>query len=366
MAKKHSRILGLLALSPLVAGLAACGGDTSSSVTTDDAAGITVAASVYPLEEIVARVGGDKVTVLNLTPAGGAAHDVELSARTLDELSGAAAIFYLGDDFQPAVEDAVAGLGTAVVAVDLLDSVELLEAGEHTDHGHGAEGGKDDHSGDSHSGDDHSGDGHSGEDHGTDTTVVDPTDTTTGADDGAEHAHGTHDPHVWTDPANMAAMARTVAETLADLAPEHADEFAANAATYAREMDSLGADFDAAFETCESTTVVTSHEAFAYLLTRLGLESVTIAGINPDDQPSAQELSEIAEKARDAGVSTIFVDATISERLGRTIADEIGADVAALDPIESVSAADREAGATYETIQRANLTTLATGLGCSQ
>jgi zinc transport system substrate-binding protein len=151
-----------------------------------------------------------------------------------------------------------------------------------------------------------------------------------------EHAHGEHDPHVWTDPANMALMARQVAQTLTTIDPDHASEYSANADAFAVEMERLGADFDAAFADCAADTVVTSHEAFAYLFARLGLASVTVAGINPDDQPSAKELAAIADIARDSGVTTISLDATASERLGQTIADEIGAEVAILDPVETV------------------------------
>jgi zinc transport system substrate-binding protein len=304
-----------------VAVLAACGSD-ADNVGPNGQAPLRVAAALYPIEEIVARVGGDRVEVIGLTPPGGDSHDVELSAKTLDDLADADFVFYLGDDFQPSVEDAVAGLGDDVITVDLLGSVDLL-ALEAAD-----------------------------DEHGMDE-----------ADD--EHSDGEHDPHVWTDPANMIMMARKVQQTLVALDLEHAAMYQSNTDTYVAELVALGSDMDAALSDCAVDTVVTSHEAFAYLLSRVGLEWITIAGVNPDDQPSAKELAGIAEAARRVGATTIFVDATVSDRLGRTIAAEIGADVASLDPIETMSRADVEAGLTYETIQRRNIATLANGLGCS-
>lgn len=319
------------ALAMVVAGsvLGACG----PGARNGDDPGPTVlqvAAALYPLEEIVAKVGGDRVNLIPLTPPGGDSHDVELSAKTLDELADADAVFFLGEEFQPSVESAVAGLEDTVVTVDLLEAVTLIEAGD-TDP-------KEPHGDDEHSEE---------ETHGND-----------------EHAHGEHDPHVWTDPANMVLMARQVAQTLTQIDPDHASEYSANADAFVAEMEALGADFDAALSNCATNTVVTSHQAFAYLFARLGLQSVTVAGLNPDDQPSAKELADIAETARTAGVTTVFVDATISERLGRTIADEIGAEVASVDPVETLTRADRAAGETYESVQRRNMAVLAEGLDC--
>jgi zinc transport system substrate-binding protein len=308
----------------LLGSLAACGSGTEESDTPADfgPSRLRVAAALYPIEEIVARVGGDRVEVIGLTPPGGDSHDVELSAKTLDDLADADFVFYLGEDFQPSVEDAVAGLGDDVVTVDLLGSVELLEL-----------------------------------------EAADDDDDTDEADD--EHFHGEHDPHVWTDPANMIMMARKVQQTLVALDLEHAALYQSNTDTYVGELVALGWDIDETLSACAVDTVITSHEAFAYLLSRVGLEWITIAGINPDDQPSAKELAGIADVARSVGADTVFVDATASDRLGRTIADEIGAEVASLDPIETVSRADLDAGATYETIQRRNIAALAAGLGCS-
>jgi len=334
MSHNTRKILGL-ATAVLMAGsvLGACGAGTSDG---DDPRPevLQVAAALYPVEEIVSRVGGDRIDVLALTPPGGDSHDVELSAKTLDELARADAVFFLGEDFQPSVESAVAGLDGSVVTVDLLEAVTLIEAKEDESHG------DEEHA--------HGDEEHSDKDaHGDE-----------------EHAHGEHDPHVWTDPANMALMARQVAQTLTTIDPDHASEYSANADAFAAEMERLGADFDAAFADCAADTVVTSHEAFAYLFARLGLASVTVAGINPDDQPSAKELAAIADIARDSGVTTIYLDATASERLGQTIADEIGAEVAILDPVETVTRADLDGGETYESIQRRNMDTLRRGLGC--
>src|SRR5690606_41385015 len=61
--------------------LAGCGSSGSSS--TD---GPTVLASFYPLAFVAERVGGDDVTVENLTQPGAESHDLELTARQVGQV----------------------------------------------------------------------------------------------------------------------------------------------------------------------------------------------------------------------------------------------------------------------------------------
>ena len=51
-------------------------------------------------------MGGQRVEVTNLTPAGAEPHDLELTPDQIDEVLDAKAVFELGRGFQPAVEDA--------------------------------------------------------------------------------------------------------------------------------------------------------------------------------------------------------------------------------------------------------------------
>lgn len=93
----------LVAIAAMAAALlTACGGDEPSSDGR-----LTVVASFYPIAYAAERVGGDAVTVRNLTPAGVEPHDLELTADDVDVLDGADAVFYVGGDFQPAIERVV-------------------------------------------------------------------------------------------------------------------------------------------------------------------------------------------------------------------------------------------------------------------
>ncbi len=66
----------------------------------------SVVASFYPLAYVAERVGGTRVAVTDLTPAGVEPHDLELSTKQVDQLLDADLVIDLGHGFQPAVERA--------------------------------------------------------------------------------------------------------------------------------------------------------------------------------------------------------------------------------------------------------------------
>jgi zinc transport system substrate-binding protein len=325
--KISHRAISLLSLSALV--LAACSSDTSSS-DSNTAAGdvLTIATAFYPLTEIVDTVtDGMSVNIVSLTPPGVGAHDHELTARQLDDLTSVDAVFYLGGGLQPSVEKAVAQLDSTTVVIDLMKHAQTIDAVKEDDH--------DDH-------DDHKDD-----------------------DDHDDHGHGDTDPHVWLDPANMVSMTQAVVRALSTLSPDSTTTLDANAATYIAELEQLGTAIDSAFANCASRALVTSHDAFGYFAARAKLDTVPIAGVDPANEPSAKELEAIAKVARDAKATTVFFEAQLPEGLAKTVASSIGAQVDVVDPIETISSADLSAGKNYIAIQRENIESIAQGLRCS-
>jgi zinc transport system substrate-binding protein len=105
------------------------GGDDDKGTAASGNEARSVVAAFYPLAFLAEQIGGTTADVRNLTPAGAEPHDVELSARDVETVRSADFVFYLGSDFQPAVEDAVDGADGE--AVDLLSGLDLRKgAGE--------------------------------------------------------------------------------------------------------------------------------------------------------------------------------------------------------------------------------------------
>ena len=81
----------------------------------------TIVASVYPLAFVAERIAGTSWEVVDLTPPGTEAHDLELTLEDRAALEAATAVLYLGDiGFQPQLEDAIVNPESEVAGAAIL------------------------------------------------------------------------------------------------------------------------------------------------------------------------------------------------------------------------------------------------------
>jgi zinc transport system substrate-binding protein len=297
----------LLAALLIFAVAAGCGARPTS---TDGK--LNVVTAFYPLQFLSERIGGDAVRVTNLTKPGAEPHDVELNPRQVADVADAGLAVYLRG-FQPAVDTAVAQEARGR-SFDVSSAVPLLPL---------------------------SGDGRSG--------------------DGHEHADGNMDPHVWLDPVRFSTIAGQLGEKLAAKDPAHAADYRSRARDLQDQLQTLNLAYAGSLATCTRRELVTSHSAFNYLATRYGLTQVGITGISPEAEPSPQRLASVAQQARTTGTTTIFFETLVSPKVAETIAREVGAGTAVLDPLEGLT----DTKSDYFTVMRANLAALTTALGCT-
>jgi zinc transport system substrate-binding protein len=168
------------------------------------------------------------------------------------------------------------------------------------------------------------------------------------------------DPHLWLDPVQYAAVVERVADALADADPEGADAYRANAARYIAELEQLDRDFEAGLASCERREIVTAHAAFGWLAARYDLEQEPIAGVEPDREPDARRLGELADLVERDGVTTVFTETLVAPDVAEALAREAGVDTAVLDPIEGIA----DDGADYLSVMRDNLAALRGALDC--
>jgi zinc transport system substrate-binding protein len=301
---------GAAALLALVV-TTACGSDAPSA--GDD--GIDVVAGFYPLQFVTERVGGDGVRVRALAKPGAEPHDLELNPGQVGQIADAELVVYL-KSFQPAVDEAVEQ-NAADRAFDVAQVQPLLDA---------TAGGYE----------------HEGEDH----------------DDEA----GGKDPHLWLDPTRLSAIADKLAERLGQADPDRAVQYAARAKALRTDLEALDKEFTTGLKTCQRREIVTSHTAFGYLAERYQLKQIGISGLTPEDEPAPQRLAAVAAEAREHAATTIFFETLVSPKVAETIAREVGATTAVLDPIEGQPDGH---GSDYFSVMRSNLAALRTALSCS-
>jgi zinc transport system substrate-binding protein len=293
--RRYRALFGLVSLV-LLAG--ACS-------TSEAGAARTAVASFYPLAFAAERVGGPGWEVIDLTPPGAEAHDVELSIESRAAIEDADVVLYLGDlGFQPQVEGSIGQAGGEVVAV--ADGLELMEAR---------------------------------------------------ADDQEEAAL---DPHIWLDPAAFAEIVDRVAEGFAASHPGSADQYRSRAADLRAELAELDARYGASLQGCRHDTIVVSHEAFGYLAARYGIEQAGLAGIEPEGEATAGRLGEAGDLLAEGRAGAVFYEAGgEAQRVAETVANDAGVPAIPLSTLES-----EPSDGDYLSVMESNLESLRRGLGC--
>jgi zinc transport system substrate-binding protein len=294
-------ILSLILVS-LVA-LSACERDAGSADRAGEHVGAV--ASFYPLAFVAERVGGDRVTVTNLTPPGVEPHDLELTPDDLEAVGTADVVLTVGGGFQPSVEEAVQSEASGIT-IDALAGVPALP---------GLEGGG--------------------------------------------------DPHVWLDPALVASLSDRLAAAFAEVDPAGGAGFTDRAEALRIELESLDREFRDGLASCRSRVLITNHAAFGYLAAAYDLEQRAISGLSPEAEPDPGRIAELAAEAERDGVTTIFTEELVSAEVAETLAAEAGLSVAVLSPLEGLTEEGAAAGEDYLSVMRDNLEVMRDGLGCT-
>ena len=262
--------------------------------------GVRVVAALYPLAWLAQRVGGAWVHVEDLTPPGSEAHDATLSAAQRADLQAAEVVLVVGiDGFQPDVAGAAAQATGAVV--DVTAGLDLLDVG------------------------------------------------------------ASLDPHLWLDPALLAAVVPAVASALSTADPAHAAEFEANATTTREALTALDAEFRDGLADCAFRSFVTTHAAFGYLARAYDLTQVAVEGLTPEAEPSAAAVeAALAALADGTAAPAVFAEATDEgRRIGRAVAEQADVPEFGLATLES-----DPAPLGYPAVMRGNLLSLQEGLAC--
>ena len=163
------------------------------------------------------------------------------------------------------------------------------------------------------------------------------------------------DPHVWLDPVLFEQIVRRIAAALPR--PAHTGPLIAD-------LRALDRDYRKGLAHCERRDIVTSHAAFGYLAQRYGLRQVPITGLTPESEPTPKQLAHVIQLVRQTHATTVFFERLVSPRLADTVAREVGAHTAVLDPIEGLTPSEQRAGDTYLTLMRENLAALRKALAC--
>ena len=150
------------------------------------------------------------------------------------------------------------------------------------------------------------------------------------------HGHGQFDPHYWLDPGRACEVVTRMAGELGQLDPPHSAGYRQRAAAYVEKLKALDNDLASrARAVPPGAQIVTFHDAYGYLLERLGIRLAAVIESSPGVEPSARDVSEALRIMKQLKQRAVFQEPEETSTAAQTIAKELGIGLEVLDPLDT-------------------------------
>ena len=270
----------------LILGLVA---SCSSSEEAADSHGLRILVSIVPQQYFVQRIAGESADISVLIPPGANPASWELSPSDMRRVSNSDIWFSIGvlaennwyEDFQEINPD--------LVIISTIEGIERLPIDRYgipgepvnSDHDHGHE--------------------------------------------------GSMDPHVWLSPELVKSQISVIAAVLERMDPENRDVYMTNLEAFKNDISLLQDRLHSLLDSHSGSSFMVFHPAWGYFADEFDLVQVPIeiAG----SEPSPGEMSAIVDHGIENHVQVVFVSPQFSSSSAETIAEELDASVAVIDPL---------------------------------
>jgi len=268
----------------------------------DQTSKIQVAATIFPLADIAKEIGGEKVAVVTLLPAGSSPHTFELTPGQIKKISAARVFIKVGAGLDLfGAKLAAAHTGPNLITVTVAENPVLQDYLQQY------------------------------------------------------RAQTNRNPHVWLDPVLVKEyIAPQIAGALVRAAPENARYFKANLNKYGAELDLLNREIRESTAKLPHRTFISFHSAWYYFADRYGLNNIIVQEF-PSQEPTPGWIAEVIDTARNSGAKAIIAEPQFSTKAAEVIAAEFGAPVLTLDPLGAENLPGYDS---YLNLMRSNLKVL--------
>lgn len=250
--------------------------------------------SIYPIYDFTKKIGGEKITVYNMTKAGAEPHDFEIASRDMANLSKADLFIYNGGGMEH----------WAYSVKESLPNIKYVDSSSNINN------------------------------------------------------ENNLDSHFWLSPKNAKIQMENIKNGLAEIDSENKNYYESNYNLYASRLDELDNKIKTSLSNIKNRNLVLTHPAFGHFCKEYSLNQIAIAR----DEADPKAMAEIITFIKNNNVSAIFYEEFSSSKLVDSIASETKIKRLTLNPIESLSEENIEAGEDYFSIMEKNLISLLDGL----
>ena len=288
--KLNATLIALFLGVVAIAGCSSTPTNKENEKVVSDTLDITV--SIKPQKYFVKKIGGDRVSVNVMVPPGAEPHTYEPKPRQLQELSEAEAYITIGVPFEQTWMNRIKSANRDLKIIDSAKGIERIKMAEHHHHHH------------------------------HDSKEKEEKKEETGVD-----------PHIWLAPNLVKIQAKNIYNGLVKLDSANQAEYQKNLDKFLAEIEQIDREIEQNLAGITNRKFIVFHPAWGYFAKEYNLQQIPIEV--EGKEPSAAELKELIELAKEKNIKVIFVEPQFSKKSAETIAREIGAEVVAIDPLNS-------------------------------
>ncbi len=268
---------------------------------------VQIAATIFPVYDIINQVGRDLVAPQLLLPAGASPHTFDPSPRDIEKLADAEVVLAIGHSIDNWADTLAASADVPVRTLDTGVAFREFGVSMHAD--------------------EHADDHHDEDEHEEEASHDD-------------HAHEGEDPHYWLSPIQAMQMANNVVEILSALDPANTRTYQANAREFRQTIEANMIDWRRELALISDPEIITFHDAFGYFAADLGVEVVATVEPFAGQQPTPQYLAELGHTIEDTGVTALFLEPQLASNSIEAFAKDNNLTLGTLDPIGGVDGRD--------------------------
>ena len=316
------RFLPVLLSACLVLGLlSGCGGNSAGAAPADGGR-LRVVTTIFPIYDWVREIAGDSVELTMLLGSGVDLHSYQPTVDDIVKVSGCDVFIYVGGESDAWVQDAMKEASNPdMVVINLL---EVLG------------------------------------DRARQEELVEGMEAEAGEEDAGEPEL---DEHIWLSLRNAAFLCGYIAERLEEKAPADAQTFRQNAEAYIGKLEELDGRYQAAVDAAPVRTLLFGDRfPFRYLTEDYGLNYyAAFSGCSAETEASFETIVFLAKKTDELGLHSILQLESSDGSIAGTIRDNTASGdqtILTLNSLQSTTAADAAAGASYLSIMEDNLKVL--------
>ena len=252
---------------------------------------INVVVSILPEKTFVKAIGGEKVNVSLMVLPGNSPHTYEPKPSQMKSLTKASLYFAIGVEFEDVWLPKFKSLNERMEIVDLTQNIELLKMQKHTDHST------------------HDEDAHQ-----------------------VANAHAGNDPHIWTAPANVKVIAKTIYLALVKADGANESYYKENYKTFLSHIEQTDEKIrDILSKKSKGTKFMVFHPSWGYFAQAYGLKQLPVE--MEGKSPKPKELIHLIKEAREEKIVAIFTQPEFSDAIANVIANELKIKVIKVSPL---------------------------------